>query len=90
MYGRIEPQLTKEMRALGAAENRAKSSAQAAYMKERGIRRTTGQCPMGCGASYSIDRPSALMEHLTKCQGGGAKKRLRVVNQLGKHGARRH
>jgi hypothetical protein len=29
---------------MGAAEQRAKSAAQAAYMKERGIRRTTGRC----------------------------------------------
>jgi hypothetical protein len=62
---------------MGVAENRAKSSAQAAYMKERGIRRSTGQCPWGCGSSYSIDRPGALMEHLTRCQGGIGRKRAR-------------
>lgn len=62
---------------MGAAENRAKSAAQAAYMKERGIRRTTGQCPWGCGAGYSIDKPGALMDHLNRCQGGG-KRRFRI------------
>lgn len=62
---------------MGAAENRAKSAAQAAYMKERGIRRSTAQCPWGCGSTYSIDRPGSLMEHLTKCRGGGARRRAR-------------
>lgn len=62
---------------MGVAENRAKSSAQAAYMKERGIRRKTGQCPWGCGATYSVDRSGALMEHLQKCRGGGAKRRVK-------------
>ena len=63
---------------MGVAENRAKSSAQAAYMKERGIRRRTGQCPWGCGGSYSIDgNGQSLMSHLMKCQGGAAAKRSR-------------
>lgn len=64
---------------MGVAENRAKASANAAFMKERGIRRTTGQCPMGCGAAYSVDRKNGLMEHLVKCQGGGSKKRNQVL-----------
>ena len=29
---------------MGAAEQRSKSAAMAAYMKEKGIRRTTGRC----------------------------------------------
>jgi hypothetical protein len=62
---------------MGAAENRAKSQAHAEYMKRMGIRRTTGQCPWGCGAAYSIVRPGALMEHLSRCQGGG-KRRFRI------------
>lgn len=60
---------------MGAAENRQKSQATAEYMKRKGVRRHTGQCPWGCGAGYSVDRPNALMEHLNNCQGGGAKKR---------------
>lgn len=31
---------------MGHAEQKAKSSAQAAYMKERGITRRTGRCPI--------------------------------------------
>lgn len=54
---------------MGAAENRAKSAAQAAYMKERGIRRTTARCPMGCGSLYSTERKNGLMEHLNGCRG---------------------
>lgn len=38
---------------MGAAENRAKSAGQAAYMKERGIVRRTGQCPI-CFHTTSI------------------------------------
>lgn len=58
---------------MGAAENRAKSSAQAAYMKEKGIRRTTGACPWGCGAQIQNGGP-ALMNHLNQCRGGGSKR----------------
>jgi hypothetical protein len=62
---------------MGAAENRAKSSAQAAYMKERGIMRKTGACPWGCGASIQNGGP-ALLNHLNRCQGGG-KRRFKGV-----------
>lgn len=63
---------------MGLAEQRAKSSAYAGYMKERGIRRRTGQCPWGCGATYSIDdMGKSLILHLGKCQGGG-KRRFRA------------
>lgn len=62
---------------MGAQEQRNKSQATAEFMKKKGVRRTTGQCPWGCGYGYSIDRPGALMEHLTKCEGGG-KKRFRT------------
>ncbi len=58
---------------MGAAENRAKSSAYAAYMKEHGITRTTGQCPWGCGAAVR-NGGEALMSHLTRCRGGGDKR----------------
>lgn len=62
---------------MGAAENRAKSSAQAAYMKERGIRRNTSQCIWGCGASIK-NGGQALLQHLNVCQGGG-KRRFKSV-----------
>jgi hypothetical protein len=67
---------------MGAAENRAKSAAQAAYMKERGIMRKTGQCPWGCGSKIVNGGP-ALLTHLGRCQGGGAKKHNRVLAQRG-------
>lgn len=42
---------------MGVAENRAKSSAQAAYMKERGITRRSGRCPICYGLqSIPMDR----------------------------------
>lgn len=58
---------------MGAAENRAKSAAQAAYMKERGIRRTTSQCIWGCGARIP-NGGTALLNHLNQCQGGGKRR----------------
>lgn len=76
---------------MGKTEQRTKSQAHAEFMKARGIRRTTGQCPWGCGASYSIEREGALMDHLNRCQGGGAKKRNRltnVVSRVAKRGKR--
>lgn len=60
---------------MGAAENRAKSSAQAAYMKERGIMRTTSQCPWGCGAQVK-NGGQPLLNHLNVCQGGGKKRKV--------------
>ena len=61
---------------MGAAENRAKSSAMAAHMKALGIRRTTGQCPWGCGASIR-NGGEALLSHLNVCRGGGFKRLAR-------------
>lgn len=58
---------------MGAAENRAKSAAQAAYMKERGITRTTSQCIWGCGAKIK-NGGQALLTHLNVCQGGGKRR----------------
>jgi hypothetical protein len=58
---------------MGVAENRAKSSAQAAYMKERGIMRKTGQCPWGCGAAIP-NGGQPLLNHLMRCLGGGVKR----------------
>jgi hypothetical protein len=59
---------------MGAAENRAKSAAQAAYMKEKGIRRTTAACVWHCGAMIRIGG-DALLNHLNQCRGGGAKRK---------------
>jgi hypothetical protein len=67
---------------MGAAENRQKSSAMAAYMKERGIRRTTSMCPWGCGSSIPIGG-GPLISHLGRCRGGGAKRLGRVLAQKG-------
>jgi hypothetical protein len=67
---------------MGAQENRAKSQATAEFMKARGIRRESGKCPWGCGATYATNPTGAgggqsLMSHLTRCQGGAAAKRSR-------------
>lgn len=62
---------------MGAAENRAKSAAQAAYMKERGITRTTGSCPWGCGSAIR-NGGEHLLNHLSRCLGGG-KRRFKGV-----------
>lgn len=56
---------------MGAAENRKKSSAQAAYMKERGITRTTMQCPIGPSHSVAIKN---LLNHPNVCPGPRRKK----------------
>lgn len=60
---------------MGAAENRAKSAAQAAYMKDKGIRRTTGACPWHCGAMLK-NGGEALLNHLKVCRGGGARRKV--------------
>jgi hypothetical protein len=62
---------------MGKAENRNKSQAFAEYMKKKGITRTTGQCPWGCGAKIKNGGPP-LLNHLRVCQGGG-KRRFRGV-----------
>lgn len=62
---------------MGAAENRAKSSAYAAFMKAHGITRSTGKCPWGCGASVRNGGPP-LLDHLNRCRGGGAAKLSRL------------
>lgn len=59
---------------MGKAEQKAKSQAFAEYMKKKGIRRRTGQCPWGCGAQIPIGG-QALMIHLNTCRGGGARRR---------------
>lgn len=66
---------------MGAAENRAKSAAQAAYMKEKGITRSTGSCPWGCGAQIK-NGGQALMNHLNSCKGGGFRRLQRVMGRI--------
>jgi hypothetical protein len=65
---------------MGKAENGKKSQAYAEYMKEHGVRRTTGKCPLGCGYGYKINirgegSGQELINHLGKCRGGAASKR---------------
>lgn len=62
---------------MGVAENRAKSSAQAAFMKAHGIMRKTSQCPWGCGAAIR-NGGEALLIHLNGCRGGAARKRAKA------------
>jgi hypothetical protein len=62
---------------MGLAENRAKSSAYAGYMKEKGIHRTAQACVWGCGAMVPINDTNGLMNHLNRCEGGG-KRRFRT------------
>ena len=58
---------------MGAAENKIKSQKAAEYMKKKGITRTSGACPWGCGAQIPNGGPP-LMSHLNVCRGGGAKR----------------
>lgn len=60
------------------ANKSKKSQAQAEYMKERGTTRNSGACPWGCGAQIT-NGGQALMNHLNRCEGGGAKKRQRLL-----------
>ena len=49
-------------------KNDSKMQAHAAWMKDKGIRRTTGQCPMGCGAKIA-NGGQTLINHLRNCTG---------------------
>lgn len=40
----------------------------ASQMKKQGIKRRSGSCPMGCGASIA-NGGASLMAHLNTCQG---------------------
>lgn len=51
-----------------SAERRNKDKAMAAHLKERGVRRTSGACPMGCGRGIS-NGGEALITHLNTCKG---------------------
>lgn len=57
---------------MGSKRQAESSRETAKRMKELGIRRTTGACPMGCGAQIPIGG-NPLIAHLGRC--GGAKRR---------------
>lgn len=71
---------------MGAQENRAKAQAHAEFMKAKGVRRDSGKCPWGCGATYATSPTGqgagqSLMNHLTHCVGGAAAKRRRSTGR---------
>lgn len=49
-------------------KNDDKMKAHAAWMKAKGIKRTSGSCPMGCGKMIP-NGGQALILHLGQCQG---------------------
>lgn len=51
-----------------ASKKSMKDKEMAADLKKRGVKRTTGTCPMGCGRSIPIGGP-ALVSHLGHCHG---------------------
>lgn len=60
---------------MGKQENSSKAGKHAEYLKAKGVTRKTGQCPWGCGATYSITgNGQSLLNHLQKCRGGGARR----------------
>jgi hypothetical protein len=50
------------------ADRSAKDKAMAAELKKRGVQRTTGMCPMGCGRALP-NGGGALVVHLGHCRG---------------------
>lgn len=48
--------------------SRQRDKAMAAYLKKIGAKRTSGTCPLGCGAQLAIGGP-ALIAHLNTCRG---------------------
>lgn len=53
---------------MGSKAQAKASSENARRMKEMGIRRKTGSCPMSCGAQIALG-VSSLMNHLGRCTG---------------------
>lgn len=51
-----------------SAERRNKDKAMAAHLKERGVKRTSGMCPWGCGRGVTNGGES-LITHLNVCKG---------------------
>jgi len=56
-----------------AAQSSMKDKMMAAMLKDRGISRTTGQCPRCHKFAYSIKNQNSLILHLGSCQGSRAK-----------------
>ncbi|QAX92910.1 hypothetical protein SEA_WHEEHEIM_1 [Streptomyces phage WheeHeim] len=50
-----------------------KDKAMASMLKDKGIRRTTGQCPRCHKFAYTIANVNSLLLHLNWCQGSRAK-----------------
>lgn len=57
-----------------ASAKSAKDKQMASYLRERGIKRTTAACPLGCGFQYSIKGGFGPVHHLGQCKGGGARR----------------
>lgn len=53
---------------MGSKAQAKANSENAKRMKELGIRRSTGACPMGCGKQISLGG-TALISHLGRCEG---------------------
>jgi hypothetical protein len=53
---------------MGSKAQAKASSENARRMKDMGIRRTSGSCPMGCGAQIS-NGGNPLISHLGRCVG---------------------
>lgn len=53
---------------MGSKAQARANSENAKRMKELGIRRVTGACPMGCGKQIPLGGP-ALVSHLGRCTG---------------------
>lgn len=53
---------------MGSKAQAKRNSELAKQMKSLGIRRTTSQCPMGCGTKVA-NGGQALVSHLGRCSG---------------------
>jgi len=53
---------------MAGQDRRLRSQQLAAYLKEHGVERTTGQCPMGCGRPIP-NGGERLIFHLGVCPG---------------------
>lgn len=73
-----------------------RSKKNAEDLKRRGVQRRTGMCPWGCGSTYAVNLTGLsggepLLQHLRRCEGGGAKKRNRLnspVSRMARRGKR--
>lgn len=51
-----------------ASKQSSKDKQMASYLKERGVERTSGACPWGCGRQVA-NGGSPLLIHLNTCKG---------------------